>query len=162
MIGASENAARRYPSSTGHGHFRPWALFQIPESTCVFRLSYPTLIVANENNAYLWDISTCRLVETIENIQGRNQCGILGQLHNVDVNDHYAFFCGSVQLRIFARNGGALVYHLTEKMLPRTRWNVLPENNNVACLSSLFRPQQLQEAFRVSKSSPRNFKAGKF
>lgn len=160
MISASEKAARRYPSSTGHGHFRPWALLHMPESTCVFRLSYPTLIIASANNAYIWDVATSRLVETISNIQVKNQHGNLGQLNYVDVSDQYAFFCGSLQLRIFARDGGGLVLHLTKKMLPRTQWDVLPEGNNVACLSSLFQPQQLHPAFHASKSPTNNFKAG--
>ncbi|OAX35083.1 hypothetical protein K503DRAFT_773852 [Rhizopogon vinicolor AM-OR11-026] len=159
MITASHEAARRYPSSTGRGHFRPWALIQMPERTSNFRLSYPTLIIANENNAYVWDVPTSRHVETISNIQGKDQHGNLGHLNYVDVNDKYAFFCGSLQLRIFARDGGGLVYKLTKKMLPRTQWDVLPESNSVACLSSLFQPQQLHEALHRSKSSASNFKA---
>ncbi|OJA19664.1 hypothetical protein AZE42_02828, partial [Rhizopogon vesiculosus] len=161
MITASHEAARRYPSSTGRGHFRPWALIQMPEHTSNFRLSYPTLILASKNNAYVWDVPTSRLVETISNIQGGDQHGSLGCLNYVDVNDKYAFVCGSLQLRIFRRNGGGLVYKLTKKMLPRTQWDVLQESNNVACLSSLFQPQQLHEALHrsKSKSSASSFKA---
>jgi hypothetical protein len=162
MITASEEAARRNPSSTGRGHFKPWALLQMPELTRAFRFSYPTLLSANANDAYLWDVPTSRLVETISNIHVRNQDESLGRLNYVDVNDKYVFICGSVQLRIFAREGGALVYHLTKKMLPRTHWDVVPESNNVACPSSLFQPQRLSEACHVTDSSQSNFKAGKF
>lgn len=162
MITASEEAARRNPSSIGRGHFKPWALLQMPELTRAFRFSYPTLLSANTNDAYLWDVPTSRLVETISNVQVPNQDGSLGRLNYVDVNDKYVFICGSVQLRIFAREGGALVYYLTKKILPRMHWDVVPDSNNVACSSSLFQPQRLFEACHVTDSSLSNFKAGKF
>jgi len=162
MVNASEEAARRFPSSTGRGHFRPWALLQMPDFTRAFRFSYPTLLSAGLNNAYLWDVPTSRLVETISNIQAPNKDGPLGRLNYVDVNDKYVFICGLVQLRIFAREGGALVYYLTKKMLPRTHWDVLPESNDAVYPSSLFQPQRLQEASHVSHSSDGNFKAGMF
>ncbi|OAX37699.1 hypothetical protein K503DRAFT_719361 [Rhizopogon vinicolor AM-OR11-026] len=159
MITASEEAVRRNPSSTGLGHFRPWALLQMPELTRAFRFSYPTLLSANANDAYIWDVPTSRLVETISNLQAPNEDGPLGRLNYVDVNDKYVFICGSVQLRIFAREGGALVYHLTKKSLPPMHWDILPESNNVTCPSSLFQSQRLHEAFHVSESSLSNFKA---
>ncbi|OAX35082.1 hypothetical protein K503DRAFT_868495 [Rhizopogon vinicolor AM-OR11-026] len=143
MITASHEAARCYPSSTGHGHFRPWALLRLPEGDWVFHISYPTLITVAKNDTYLWDVPTSRRVQTTANIQARNQDGTPGEFASVDVNDKYAFLCGSHQLRIFARDGGVLVYHLTTKMLLRTRWDVLPASNNVACFSSLFQPQKL-------------------
>jgi hypothetical protein len=164
MITASYEAAQRNPSSTGHGHFRPWALLQMPDVTHAFRFSYPTLLSAGSDSAYLWDVPTSRLVETISDIQVPNQDGALGSLTYVDVNDKYVVVCGLIQLRVFARDGGALVYYLTKKMLPSTHWDVLPESKliNVACPSSLFQPQRLHQAFHVPDSSPSIFKAGKF
>ncbi|KAG1742642.1 uncharacterized protein EDB91DRAFT_1127241 [Suillus paluster] len=159
MINASQDSARRFASSTNRGHFRPWALLQMPEFTRAFRFSYPTLLSAGAINAYLWDIPTSRLVETISNIQAPNQDGMLGRLNYVEVNDHYAFFCGSIQLRIFARGGGALVYHLAMKDLPSTNWDVLPDSNDVPCTSSLYQPQRLHETFHVSETSQSHFVA---
>ncbi|KAG2144676.1 uncharacterized protein EDB93DRAFT_1152673 [Suillus bovinus] len=159
MISASQEAAQRYASPTLRGHFRPWALLHMPEPTRAFRFSYPTLLSAGANYAYLWDVSTSSLVETINNIQTPNQDGTLGTLCYVEVNDQYAFFCGSNQLRIFARGGGALVYHLCMKDLQRVNWDVLPDNNDDPSPSSLFQPQRLHEAYHVSSSSPSNFVA---
>lgn len=133
----------------------------MPEPTRAFRFSYPTLLSAGANYAYLWDVPTSRLVETITNIQAPNQDGTLGTLCYVEVNDQYAFFCGSNQLRIFARGGGALVYHLCMKDLQRINWDVLPDNSDDPCPSSLFQPQRLHEAYHVSSTSPSTFVAGK-
>lgn len=159
MINASHEAAQRHASPTNHGHFRPWAHLHMPEPTRAFRFSYPTLLSAGANYAYLWDVPTSRLVETISNIQAPNQDGTLGTLCYVEVNDQYAFFCGSNQLRIFARGGGALVYHLCMKDLQRINWDVLPDNSDDPCPSSLFQPQRLHEAYHVSSTSPSTFVA---
>jgi hypothetical protein len=159
MNKASREAAQRYASPTNRGHFRPWALLQMPESTRAFRFSYPTLLSAGANNAYLWDVPTSCLVETISNIQAPNQDGILESIRYVEVNDQYAFFCGSNQLRIFARGGGALVYHLSMKDLQRISWDVLPDNSDDTCPSSLFQPQRLHEAYHVSSTYRSNFVA---
>ncbi|KAG1842276.1 hypothetical protein DFJ58DRAFT_666062 [Suillus subalutaceus] len=159
MVEASREAAQRHASPTNRGHFRPWALLHMPESTRAFRFSYPTLLSAGANNAYLWDVPTSRLVETISNIQAPNQDGILGSICYVEVNDQYAFFCGSNQLRIFARGGGALVYHLCMKDLQRITWDVLPDNSDEPCPSSFFQPQRLHEAYHVCSTSRSNFVA---
>jgi hypothetical protein len=162
MIKASLEAAEHHPSPTHRGHFRPWSLLHVPEFTRAFRFSYPTLLSAGVNHAYLWDVPTSRLIETISNIQAPNKDGTLGSLSYVEVNDQYAFFCGSNQLRIFARDGGALVYHLCTKNLQFTTWDVLPSNGDDPCPSSLFQPQRLHEAYHVSSTSQSNFIAGKF
>lgn len=159
MVEASRHAAQRHASPTSRGHFRPWALLHMPESTRAFRFSYPTLLSAGANNAYLWDVPTSCLVETITNIQAPNPDGILGSITYVEVNDQYAFFCGSNQLRIFARGGGALVYHLCMKDLQRISWDVLPDHSIDPCPSSFFQPQRLHEAYHVSSTSRSNFVA---
>ncbi|KAG2744373.1 hypothetical protein P692DRAFT_20133680 [Suillus brevipes Sb2] len=87
--------------------------------------------------------------------------GTLGPLSYVEVNDQYAFFCGSNQLRIFLRDGGALVYHLCMKNLQFATWDVLPGNGDDPCPSSLFQPQRLHEAYHVPSTSQSNFIAGK-
>ncbi|KAG2066979.1 hypothetical protein BDR04DRAFT_1105821 [Suillus decipiens] len=159
MITASRESAQLHASPTNRGHFGPWALLFTPESTRAFRFSYPTLLSATVNQAYLWDVPTSCLIETITNIQAPNQDGTLGRLNYVEVNDQYAFFCGSNQLRIFARGGGALVYHLCMKDLQLVSWDVLPDNSAELCPSSLLEPQRLHEAYHVSSTSQCDFVA---
>ncbi|KAG2137005.1 hypothetical protein DEU56DRAFT_804506 [Suillus clintonianus] len=103
MIKALQEAAQCYTSPTNHSHFRPWALIQMPDFVRAFRFSYPMLLSAGENNAYLWDVPTSRPVETTGNIQAPNEGGTLGRLNYVEVNNQYAFFCGSIQLRFFCK-----------------------------------------------------------
>ncbi|KAG2119243.1 hypothetical protein BD769DRAFT_1390543 [Suillus cothurnatus] len=84
---------------------------------------------------------------------------MLESIRYAEVNNQYAFFCGSNQLRIFARGGGALVYHLSMKDLQRISWDVLPDNSDDTCPSSLFQPQRLHEAYHVSSTYRSNFVA---
>ncbi|KAH7926868.1 hypothetical protein BV22DRAFT_1111448 [Leucogyrophana mollusca] len=126
MLRVSELAAERHASPTRRGHFQPLALLQMPEPTKAFRFAYPTLIAAAVNCAYLWDIPTSRLVQMIPDIQMANAPGRLGIINYVEVSDHYAFFCGSSQLRIFERETGTVVFHTTVSELPSTQWDVLP------------------------------------
>ncbi|KAI6012770.1 hypothetical protein F5J12DRAFT_685805, partial [Pisolithus orientalis] len=124
MLSAWTDGIPRWHASTRHGHFRPWALLRMPEHTRAFRLSHLTLLASAAENAYLWDVSQGRLVETIGSIQKRYHHQTLGHIHYVEVNDKYAFICGSNQLRIFERGGGALVYDLSPRDLLRKVWSV--------------------------------------
>ncbi|KAG1859828.1 hypothetical protein F4604DRAFT_1791995 [Suillus subluteus] len=38
---------------TNRGHFRPWALLHMSESTRAFRFSYPMLLLAGANNLFV-------------------------------------------------------------------------------------------------------------
>ena len=51
------------------GYFRPWAVLHMPELTSAFRFVYPTLIVAAYDRAYLWDIPSGKLIQTIKECQ---------------------------------------------------------------------------------------------
>ncbi|KAH7926823.1 hypothetical protein BV22DRAFT_1086128 [Leucogyrophana mollusca] len=126
MLRVSELAAERHVSSTRRGHYRPWALLKMPEPTQAFRFVYPTLIAATADRAYLWDIPTSRLVQTIPDIQMANAPGRLGTINSVEVSDQYALFCGSSQLRIYERETGTVVFHTTVSELPSTQWDMLP------------------------------------
>ncbi|KAG6330160.1 hypothetical protein ID866_8928, partial [Astraeus odoratus] len=135
-------ATLQWPPPTRRGHFRPWALVRIPEISRAFRFSYPTLLAASEGNAYLWHVPQGRLVETIRNIQRVRDNDDLGRICYVEVNDKYAFICGTKQLRIFERQGGALVYHLSPKCLPPKALQVLHSDGGAG--STLFAtPQEL-------------------
>ncbi|KAI6155213.1 hypothetical protein BKA82DRAFT_4010826 [Pisolithus tinctorius] len=102
----------------------PWALLRMPENTRAFRLSHLTLLASGVENAYLWDASQGRLVETISSIQSRHHRQTLDHIHYEGANDKYAFICDSNQLRMFERSGGARVYDLSPRNLPKEVWNV--------------------------------------
>ncbi|KAH7911613.1 hypothetical protein BJ138DRAFT_1125884 [Hygrophoropsis aurantiaca] len=129
MLQISHQSAERYQSNSpaDHGHFKPWALLRMPTITSAFRFAYPTLITTAMDCAYLWDIPTSRLVQVISNIQTANAPGLLGRVNYVEVNDRYAFICGSSQLRIFERESGTVVFHVAVSDLPPIQWDVLPQ-----------------------------------
>jgi len=100
---ASTSAATMHRRYAPRGHFRPWAVLSFPEPTHAYRLAYPTLLCANEARAFLHDVRTGALVQTLDvrSVQ-RAVC-------YVDVNERYAFVCEPRVLRVFAREGGAEV-----------------------------------------------------
>lgn len=64
------------------------------------------------------------MVETISSIQSRHHRQTLDHIHYEGANDKCAFICDSNQLRIFERSGGAQVYDLSLRNLPKKVWNV--------------------------------------
>lgn len=121
---AAAVAAAAHRSSAPRGHFKPWALIQMPDFGRAFRFVYPTLLVAAEDQAFLWDIPTARHIATISDIQTRIGNSSLGRITYVEVNDRYVVICGTRQLRIFNRPQGALVYHITAKNSKFTNWTL--------------------------------------
>lgn len=99
--------------STSRGHFRPWALLTPPEMTRAFRFSYPTLVVMSHMNAFLWDIPTGSLAQTLHNVQDLHG-GVLplGDVMYVDVSPQHVFVCGLVELRLFNRSDGAVALRI--------------------------------------------------
>ncbi|KIJ13815.1 hypothetical protein PAXINDRAFT_80194 [Paxillus involutus ATCC 200175] len=152
---STEATARFLTAADRRGHFRAWALLQMPEITRAFRFSYPTMLASATNNAYIWDVPRSRLVEVIRDIQRPRNGSIMGRINYVEVNDHYAFICGSTQLRIFSREGGALVYHLSTKDLPDMAWDVLrPEGESGGASSSILEPQTLHKSHHDPSWTP--------
>ena len=94
-------------------NFRPWALLHMPEPTSAFRFVYPTLIVAAYDRAYLWDIPSGRLIQTIEGCQfiasedGNNQS--LSRIMYVEISERHVFIAGQFYLRVFSRATGKSV-----------------------------------------------------
>jgi len=84
--------------SAPRGHFRPWAKLSFPELTLAYRLAYPTLVSANEAHAFLHDVRTGALVQTVE-IDVRSIC-------YVDVNERHLFVCCLRALHVFSREDG--------------------------------------------------------
>ncbi|KAI6102623.1 hypothetical protein EDD17DRAFT_695695 [Pisolithus thermaeus] len=153
MMSAWAKGTSRWDASTRHGHFKPWALLRMPDIACFFRLSHQTLLASAAENAYVWDVSQGRLIETICDIQRRHRGQTLGHIRYVEVNDKYAFICGSNQLRIFERGSGALVYGLSPKNLARKVWNMLSPGKQAVPNSSTVQRQKLRQSNLTTSSS---------
>ena len=163
MLSAWTEVTAQWPTSSRRGHFRAWALLRMPQATTSFRFSYPTLLVANQNNAYIWNVPEGRLVETIRDIQKSRHDDRLGFVRYVEVNDKYAFICGSNKLRIFERGGGALVFQLSPKDLGTKIWHISPQANTPNRFNSIVKPQALLSKRRKAVLPvPTEFKAGQF
>ncbi|THH20205.1 hypothetical protein EUX98_g8626 [Antrodiella citrinella] len=115
--GHSDFAEQRNPSSDLRGHFKPWALLRSPEWGRAFRFVYPTLLVGSFSKAYLFDVESGSLVQTVENTQQVD--GVpLGEIHYVEVSDQHVFICGSVELRAFNRTDGRLAFRMSPDEIP--------------------------------------------
>ena len=117
---ASAFAAATHHRYAPRGHFRPWAKLSLPESTLAFRFAYPTLLCANKKHAFLHDVRTGALVQTIdlnmeEWLEEEVEVGedeVRGPRY-VDVNEQHVFVCGACSLHVFARDGGAEVLRIS-------------------------------------------------
>lgn len=122
QLRASEEMAAYHHSETLRGHFRPWALIQPPMTSRSSRFVYPLLLAASQEQAFIWDVPTGRLVATIDNMQARVNGEVLGRVNYVELNEDYVVVCGSKQLRIFLnRPQGICVYSLTASSKFHTR-----------------------------------------
>ncbi|KAH9042977.1 hypothetical protein EDB84DRAFT_1436286 [Lactarius hengduanensis] len=97
-IAVSAHAAALNHQYAPRGHFRPWALLRFHEPTHGYRLAYPTLICASHERAFLHDVHTGSLVQTIDMR--------LRDLRYVDVNERHAFVCESDAVHVFSRESG--------------------------------------------------------
>ncbi|KAH0837786.1 hypothetical protein J3R83DRAFT_5966 [Lanmaoa asiatica] len=82
-----------------------------------------------------------QLVSVIRDTQRLHHGLQLAAINYVEVNDLYVFICGGGGLRIFAREGGALLYQLSTRELTSATWDVLPQTPGLA--SSVVHPQML-------------------
>lgn len=96
-------AARRHQQTT-RGHFRPWALIVFPEVTLAYRFVYPTLLCAGESRAFLYDVRTGALVQTIEDIVADDD-----DVCYVELSERHVFVCATGEVRVFSRTDGARV-----------------------------------------------------
>jgi hypothetical protein len=80
------------------GNFRPWAKLSFPTHTRAYRFAYPTLLCASKDRAYLHDVRTGALVQTID-------IG-LEDICYVDVSERHGFVCGEQALHVFSRGDG--------------------------------------------------------
>ena len=101
---ASTFAAAMHHGYASEGHFRPWAKLSFPEFTSAYRFAYPTLLCANDEHAFLHDVRTGVLVQTIDLDVHLNEDG--GVCY-VDVNERHAFVCSPDALHVYARDRDA-------------------------------------------------------
>ncbi|KAH9059599.1 hypothetical protein EDB87DRAFT_1563124 [Lactarius vividus] len=145
QIDASACAATVYHQYAPRGQFRPWAVLALPSFTTMYRLSYPTLICANSRHAFLYDIRTGSLVQTID---------FHLQICYVDVNEHHAFVCEPDAVHVFSRESGNEVLEI-------------PADSTIRCTLIVEGPisdkfiTPLSVSPKRDKSRPR-FIAGKF
>ncbi|KAH9083554.1 hypothetical protein EDB83DRAFT_2547113 [Lactarius deliciosus] len=85
QMDASACAATEYHQYAPRGQFRPWAVLALPSFATMYRLAYPTPIYTNSRHAFLYDVRTGSLVQTID---------IHLQICYVDVNERYLLVHG--------------------------------------------------------------------
>jgi hypothetical protein len=119
---------------TMDGLFRPWAVLHMPERTSAFRFVYPTLIVAAYNRAYLWDVPSGKLIQTLQECQfisfedGYNQ--YLHRIMYVEISERHVFLTGQTYLRIFSRASGKSVLDLSSFEKRYGLWNYRPATSH--------------------------------
>jgi hypothetical protein len=94
-------AASMHRRHAPRGHFRPWAKISFSETTHAYRFAYPTLLCASSSHAFLHDVRTGALVQTIDLFLTHRQ-----PVCYVDVNERHAFVCDPEALHVYARHGG--------------------------------------------------------
>ncbi|EIW87328.1 hypothetical protein CONPUDRAFT_45080 [Coniophora puteana RWD-64-598 SS2] len=146
-------AGATHVTSPARARFRPHALLRCPEPTRALRLSYPTLFVAGTNSAFLWDIVSGTLVQTLTELQRRP--GNLGIVRYVEVTPDYAIICGSESFRMFSREDGSVAFMLQQDDFPKSKRRVMPAENTAHELA----PMKIGPAARTSGSE--EFMAGK-
>jgi hypothetical protein len=112
-------AATDANNETQRGRFVPWALLQMPETTRAYRFVYPTLLVAGTRRAFLFDIPSATLIQTIKITRPSEGPG---HLHYVELSAQHVFICLSTEIRVFDRhNVGKLVLSIPMfRLTPKT------------------------------------------
>lgn len=129
MIEGNRIAENRYldvdrTRDPGHlrGQFVPWARLAIPEDSRAFKLTRGTLLVSSNQTAFLYDIETAELQQTIEvdtNGSGDVRC--------VDVTERHIFIVRPLRLSVYDRETGLLVLSVPAGRQP-SDFYASPEN----------------------------------
>jgi len=112
-------------------YFQPWALLHMPEPTTAYRFVYPTLVVAAYYRAYIWDVPSGKLIQTIEGCQfiGNNNPNLLGIMY-VEISERHVFIVGERYVRVFSRATGKSVLDLPSFVHGGYgRWKYTPTNS---------------------------------
>ncbi|KAI0687433.1 hypothetical protein BC835DRAFT_1512682 [Cytidiella melzeri] len=110
---------------TSKGHFKPWAVIETPASGFAFRFVYPTLVVVGMDDAWLYDVLSCELVQVISDIQAVSGGQMLGAIRYVELSAQYVLICGSYQLRIFDRFSGALLHAISSSRVNMMKQGII-------------------------------------
>ena len=117
---ASQREVYGLQTSETDSYFQPWAVLHMPELTSAFRFVYPTLIVAAYDHAYLWDIPSGKLIQTIEECQFiASEDGNNHYLHGimyVEISERHVFIAGQFYLRVFSRATGKSVLNFSSSV----------------------------------------------
>jgi len=105
--------------ASGRGHFKPWAMLRMPTPTRAYRFVYPTLLVASEDEAYIWDIPSATLSQIIHDTRME---GELKEINYVELSARYVFLCREDVLRIFSRENGCFVIDIPLTTTPTADW----------------------------------------
>ena len=112
----SARAAEVYCHYAPRGHFRPWAMLRTQDAAHTYRLAYPTLISAGSEHAFLHDVCTGSLEQTI-NIHVQEVLG-------VDVNERHAFVCEAYVVHVFSRESGSEILRISADAIARCTQHV--------------------------------------
>lgn len=104
-----------FPSN--HARFEPWCLISTTQPTFAYRFSYPTLVIMSMDTAYLWDIPSATLVQTIQDVtelfaNNDQDHDDRATISYVDVSERHLFICGWQELRVFNRSDGSLALRI--------------------------------------------------
>jgi hypothetical protein len=179
QISAWESASEEHSDTYPKGHFKPWAVLTMPRLTRAFRFVYPTLLVGAWDHAFLYDIPSSKLIQTITPIQEpedpatafalvvanapafdapRPRLPRLSEINYVEVDSRHVFICGVNALRIFSRETGRCIFDVpsTRREFGSRKFTVLAQSTlkQDAALENQFTDVEEAE-FSSTVSSPR-------
>ena len=79
-----------------------------PEVTSAYRVVYPTLLCANNQHAFLYDLRTGALVQTIKMNRIPQEAGLC----HVDMDERHVVVCEPYAVHVFARDRGTEVFRI--------------------------------------------------
>ena len=135
-----ERQNRAYQNSWGglnHGTFKPWALLHAPLPTRAFRFVYPSLLTVGDSNAYVWDIPSATLIQTVSDTNRPIDAIDPGSIEYAELDNKYVIICFERAIRLFSREncGGVLLYSIDYgKLLRDYGWHLVltAQRNNAS------------------------------
>ena len=117
---ANQHEVYGLQSSGTDGFFQPWAVLHMPELTSAYHFVYPTLVAAAYDRAYLWDIPSGKLIQTIEECQfiasKDGNSHMLFGITYVEISERHVFIAGQFYLRVFSRATGKNVLNFSSSV----------------------------------------------
>ncbi|KAF9078790.1 hypothetical protein BDP27DRAFT_1441172 [Rhodocollybia butyracea] len=179
QVSAWENASEEHSDTYPKGHFKPWAILTMPQPTRAFRFVYPTLLVGAWDHAFLYDILSLNLIQTITPIQEpedpaaafalvvanapsfdapKPRLRRLSQINYVEVDTRHVFICGVNALRIFSRETGRCIFDVpsTRREFGSRKFTVLAQSTPRQDAALMNQRTDVEETdFSSTVSSPR-------